>query len=181
MSAEVEASSWLADFRAGRRSTLEACYRQHFQSVEAAVGRILSGADKETVVHEVFYRVLADGDMRRSFRGGSLGAWLSTVARNRALDYHRRRSRDTPIDERLHLEVEERSAADTIEARLIVEKFRRDHLPAKWVGVFETRFLRQLNQREAADELGISRTTLAYQEHRVRSLLRRFVSQMERE
>ena len=39
--------------------------------------------------------------------------------------------------------------------------------------VFEARFVRQLTQREAASTLGISRTTLAYQEHRIRKLLRK--------
>ena len=57
----------------------------------------------------------------------------------------------------------------------MIERFRREVLPAKWADVFEHRFLRQLSQAEAAELLGIGRTTLAYQETRVRRLLRRFL------
>jgi RNA polymerase sigma-70 factor (ECF subfamily) len=46
--------------------------------------------------------------------------------------------------------------------------------------VFETRFLLGLEQKEAAARLGISRTTLAYQEYRVKALLRRFVLRGDR-
>ncbi|NPC78158.1 RNA polymerase subunit sigma-70, partial [Pyxidicoccus fallax] len=53
--------------------------------------------------------------------------------------------------------------------------FRREHLPAKWAPVFEARFVRQLSQREAAAALGLHRTTLAYQELRIRSLLKKFL------
>ena len=37
------------------------------------------------------------------------------------------------------------------------------------------RFLEQLDQRQAARKVGISRTTLVYQEARIRRLLRRFL------
>ena len=42
---------------------------------------------------------------------------------------------------------------------------------AKWLRVFEVRFIQQLDQSEAARVLKISRTTLIYQEYRVRKLL----------
>jgi RNA polymerase sigma-70 factor (ECF subfamily) len=64
---------------------------------------------------------------------------------------------------------------DAAEARLLVERFRRDHLPPDWQGVFDLRFLQQLPQREAATRLSLPRTTLAYRELRIRRLLRRFL------
>jgi hypothetical protein len=60
-------------------------------------------------------------------------------------------------------------------AQAVIGRFRREVLPEKWRSVFEARFIRQLSQREAATEIGITRTTLAYQEMRVRSLLERFL------
>jgi RNA polymerase sigma-70 factor (ECF subfamily) len=60
-----------------------------------------------------------------------------------------------------------------------VERFCREHLPAKWAKVFDARFLRQLPQREAARELGIQRSTLAYQEQQVRELLTAFLLSAE--
>jgi RNA polymerase sigma-70 factor (ECF subfamily) len=41
--------------------------------------------------------------------------------------------------------------------------------------VFDARFIQQLDQPEAARLLGMHRTTLIYQEYRVRTLLKRFV------
>ena len=63
----------------------------------------------------------------------------------------------------------------TVEARLLVDRFRREVLPAKWARVFEARFVSGLDQRSAAAQVGISRTTLAYQEIQIRRLLRRFL------
>jgi RNA polymerase sigma-70 factor (ECF subfamily) len=61
----------------------------------------------------------------------------------------------------------------------MIDRFRAHHLPAKWRGVFEVRFVQQLDQSEAARVLGIHRTTLVYQEFRVRQLLRKFFLQKE--
>lgn len=166
---------WLALFHGGDRATLETCYRDHFATVERGIGSILSGADSETVIHELFSRLIARGDFRRSFQGGSLGAWLATVARNQAIDYRRRWGREggAPIenDQPGATGNWERAA----EARLLIEQFCREHLPPEWEGVFELRFLQQLPQREAALRLSMHRTTLAYREIRIRKLLKRFL------
>ena len=61
------------------------------------------------------------------------------------------------------------------EARLLIDRFKQTRLPADWLGIFELRFLQQLPQREAAAQLAIHRTTLAYRELRIRRLLRRFL------
>jgi RNA polymerase sigma-70 factor (ECF subfamily) len=138
------------------------------------MGSILSGADRETAIHEVFARLLSNAELRRSFRGGSLAAWLGTVARHHAIDLRRRLVREAGI-------VNRETGPDigdweqAAEARLLVERFRRQWLPAEWLGVFELRFLAQLPQAEAASRLGIHRTTLAYRELRIRRLLRQFL------
>ncbi|RLC97057.1 MAG: RNA polymerase subunit sigma-70, partial [Chloroflexi bacterium] len=175
---DCEELGWLAGFHAGQRAVLEECYREHFSTVEAVVGRFLPGADKETVVHEVFYRVFAKAQVRKRFKGGSLGAWLSTVARNQAIDYIRRYKRETLTDsERMANRADPGSGQweERLQAKLVIERFCRDHLPKKWLKVFEARFMRQLSQREVARELGLPRTTVAYQEHCIRSRLRRFL------
>ena len=48
---------WLERFHAGERDVIEECYRDHFRVVEHAVGQVLRGADKETVIHEVFLQL----------------------------------------------------------------------------------------------------------------------------
>jgi RNA polymerase sigma-70 factor (ECF subfamily) len=175
---------WLARFWAGDRIILDECYREHFASVERLVAGMLPEMDGETVVHEVFYRLLSSPELRRSFSGGSLRAWLHTLARNQAIDLLRRARRDVPIDEAGKSVVEGEGdhtarLEQGLDAHRLIERFRRESLPAEWAGVFETRFLQQLDQREAARRLGISRTTLAYRELRIRSMLRRFVLRSE--
>jgi RNA polymerase sigma-70 factor (ECF subfamily) len=175
-SATEDTGRWLADFHAGHRPVLEQCYREHFGTVQRAVGRVLSGADQETVIHEVFYRLISREEVRRSFRGGSFKAWLGTVAHHLALEYVRRQQREQGAIERSQEPAEEPvEVSGESDARLLIERFKRECLPPKWHAVFEVRFLQQLPQREAARLLDIHRTTLAYQELRIRALLRRFL------
>jgi RNA polymerase sigma-70 factor (ECF subfamily) len=165
---------WLRQFHAGHPATLEACYRECFGIVSRAMSSILAGADRETAIHEVFARLLSNAELRRSFRGGSLAAWLGTVARHHAIDLRRRLVRETGMVDH---ETTPQSGdwEEAAEARLLVEQFRRQCLPAEWSGVFELRFLEQLPQAEAAARLRMRRTTLAYRELRIRRLLRQFL------
>jgi RNA polymerase sigma-70 factor (ECF subfamily) len=172
----------LDSFYRGERDAMERCYREQFAAVNAAIGQFLGGADRETAVHEVFARLIAREDVRRAFQGGSLRAWLAMVARNHAIDYRRRLSREAPLTG---------AAADAAgppgslegaaEARQLIERFRRDLLPAAWAPVFDLCVVRQMTQREAAKALGISRTTLAYRELLIRRRLRRFIRDDEME
>ena len=171
---------WLDRFHAGERDVLDECYRNHFRVVETAVGQVLRGADKETVIHDVFLQLLARAELRRGFTGGSFAAWLATIARHQAIDFWRRYRREHSLEQTAGgissepvqpVEPLER----TVEARLLVDRFRREVLPPKWASVFEARFVSGLDQRSAAARVGISRTTLAYQEIQIRRLLRRFL------
>lgn len=169
----------LEAFHQGRRDALEACYREYFRVVDRSVGRVLKNADKETVVHELFFRLLSDEALRRGFRGGSMAGWLSTLAQNQAVDFARRRNRDVPLEAAPEEAAPTPAHDEELDARRVIERFKAEVLPAKWRGVFEARFIQQLDQRSAAKSLGMHRTTLAYQELRIRSLLRSFVLHME--
>lgn len=171
-----DADVWLQAFHDGDRATMAELYHEHFATVEAAVGRVVTGADKETVIHEVFFKLIASPDERRRFHGGSLGAWLTTVARNHAIDHARRRGRElTMPSEALadHVGATSRDG-ETARARVLIERFR-DGLPASWRRVFDLCCLQQIPQRDAAAMLGIARTTLAYQHHQIRMRLRKFL------
>ncbi|TQF10122.1 RNA polymerase sigma factor [Myxococcus llanfairpwllgwyngyllgogerychwyrndrobwllllantysiliogogogochensis] len=174
-----EARRWLSLFHAGDRPVLNACYREHFDTVYRAATRVLPAVDAETVVHDVFLRLMSDEFARRSFKGGSLSAWLHTLSRNLAVDRVRRRQREGAALAQLAAEprdVEPPAPPELeLDADLLVERFRRERLPAKWAPVFEARFVRHLSQRDAATALGMHRTTLAYQELRVRRLLEKFL------
>jgi RNA polymerase sigma-70 factor (ECF subfamily) len=166
---------WLEDFHEGQRTTMADVYHEHFATVEAAVGRVLSGADKETVIHEVFFKLIDSADQRRKFQGGSFGAWITTVARNQAIDHARRRDRELPMSaEVLPNDPDAVDGNEAAGARVLIERFRRG-LPENWRRVFDLCFLGQVPQREAATTLGLARTTLAYQHHQIRLRLRKFL------
>jgi RNA polymerase sigma-70 factor, ECF subfamily len=174
---QVIESDFIARFHRGERDALARCYEEGFTAVDAAVGRFVQGADRETLVHEVFAKLIAEQGAREGFSGGSMRAWLATIGRNRAIDFVRRRTREDLVDPGTAADLAGGVDAPDpwqAEARALVDRFRRERLPEKWRRVFEARFLRQLSQREAARALGITRTTLAYQELRVRALLRDF-------
>jgi RNA polymerase sigma-70 factor (ECF subfamily) len=169
------ATRWVASFHAGDRDVLERCYRDHYPSVVGIVGRLLRGADAETVTHEVFYRLLSNPRLRENFRGGNFDAWLGQVATNAARDYLRRYRREQPESpDGAPAEDAPGGPSEEVDAKMAVDRFRRERLPPDLAAVFEARFCRQLSQREAAGELGMPRSTLAYQEERIRSLLKDF-------
>jgi len=165
----------MADFHRGSRAALTLMYETHFQTVKSAVSPVLSGADRETVIHEVFFRLISDENLRRSYHSGAFGKWLFVVAKNHAIDYARRRARETPLglvpgESSVAVELEPQ-----IDARALLRRFREQVLPAEWLSVFEARFVKQLDQRAAARAAGVPRTTLVYRELRIRKLLRAFL------
>ena len=164
----------LAEFYRGTPASLDRCYREHFDDVSRAVGRLLERADREAVIHQVFYRLVSDPRLRANFKGGNFAAWISIVARNEAIDFRRRNERERRFRAE-EAPVNASSEGDANDAKLLVERFVRDHLPETLSAVFEARFLRQLSQREAASALRVPRTTLAYQEQQIRLLLREYL------
>jgi RNA polymerase sigma-70 factor (ECF subfamily) len=160
----------LADFHAGVRSSLERIYREQFHSVSTTVGRVVEGADQETVVHDVFLRLFTDARLRRSFAGGALGGWLATVARRHAVEHRQRRECLLPVDA---VRVDDADAA--VAAAQLTERFARQVLPPRWARVFQLRFIERIERRRAARLLGIHPLRLFYREQRVRRLLSRFL------
>lgn len=172
-------SLWLKDFHMGDRDVLGDCYRQYYMSVENVVGRYVCGADKETLIHEIFFRLISDKKLRLNFVGGSFRAWIMTVARNQTIDFVRRYARECPLDlqdEALNpaLLQPKRDDEYTIEKKRLLEEFVRNVLPKKWQPLFQIRFVEQHTQQETAEALKMPRTTLMYQEMRIRKLLKNF-------
>jgi RNA polymerase sigma-70 factor (ECF subfamily) len=176
VNANATDDDWLRRFHRGDRAVIEQLYLDCFATVEVAISRIVAGPDRETVIHEVFVRLLERSEMRQGFRGGSITAWLTTVARNRAIDLVRRRNRETAVLDEVALERPHREADSSIAAaaQRQLAAFRVT-LPPKWRAVFDACFVEQRSQRDAARGLGIARTTLAYRELQIRRRLRKFV------
>jgi RNA polymerase sigma-70 factor, ECF subfamily len=176
---DLPAQGWTEAFHRGTTATMAAVYQEHFVTVRSAVFGVLQGADGETVIHEVFFRILSNEDLRRAYRAGSFASWLFAVSRHHAIDYARRRAREAPFGLEPAGEVPSCRLHEQIEARLLMRRFREQVLPPEWIPVFDARFVRQLDQRQAARAIGVPRTTLVYREHRIRRLLRAFLLSTE--
>lgn len=178
-------ADWVRRFHAGEPALMAEMYEAHFARVASSARTLVTGADLENVVHNVFLHLLGSEAARRSFQGGAFDAWIAVVARNEALRLLRDRAREARVlgaATRDRAVEAEPPARDTrLEAQRLIQRFRHERLPPRWAPVFEARFLRQLSQREAAAELGMRRTTLAYQEFRITQLLKQFFLTVERE
>ena len=147
---------WDTRFRRGDKDVIEAIYRQTFETVRRAAGRVLrEPADRDAVVQQVFTELCSSRRLRDSYAGGDLGAWLSAMARHRAIDFARREQRLTDLGE-----VPERPVDDPL------EDFRRElkeyagRLDGPRRQVLELRFVAGMTQMEAAAHLGMPRSTL---------------------
>jgi RNA polymerase sigma-70 factor (ECF subfamily) len=174
----IDDESARARFHAGERDFLGYLYRETYEAVDASVGRVLRGADRDTVVHDLYLRLLSKPELRKNFTGGSMHAWLATLAYNLAVDFWRHHRRETSLEDRDTpplVDPMSRRLEERVELNLFVERFRRDGLPEELWPLFQARFIERLDQREAARRLGMHRTTLAYRELRARRYLRTFL------
>ncbi|MBX3234089.1 MAG: sigma-70 family RNA polymerase sigma factor [Labilithrix sp.] len=170
----AEGDRFLAAFHAGERWAIEDAYKEHARRVIAAARRLVGPVDAETIAHDVFYRLLSRSDMRRSFQGGNLAAWLTQVAVRAAVDDLRKRRREKGLEETASFEPVTQ-VDDEIEAKMMIDRFREEVLAKEDAALFEVRFINRIAQRDAAVLLGIPRSTLVYQEQRIREQLERFV------
>jgi RNA polymerase sigma factor (sigma-70 family) len=177
----------LAGFYAGDRQILTQVYRAHVRTVERAVMRYCRGVDAECIVHDVFLSVVEKKAVRENFKGGKMGAWLATIAANRALDHLRRTKRRAAVDQPCS-DSGELPAGDE-EERLLhrdqmahlsaaMDSFSEQvlpQLPAQLGEVFELRFRQHLPQIQAAKTAGIARTTFIDREQRLMKPLGRWI------
>ena len=152
----VSQADWDTRFRRGDKDVIEAIYRQTFEAVRRAAGRVLrEPADRDGVVQQVYAELCGNRRLRDSYAGGDLGAWLSSMARHRAIDFARREKRLTGLEE-----LPDDPAADPL------EDFRRElrqyaeRLDGPRRQVLELRFVAGMTQMEAAAHLGMPRSTL---------------------
>lgn len=171
-------------FKRGERAALERVYRTHVAMVERYVRAVLlrtrrfSGSNLSDLVQEVFMRAFS-ASARDSYDGRrEYAPYLTTIARNVVVDWHRRTSRE-PFDPReletlLDGGASEASDVEAFPAELV-------GLAAKYVeglsqdlrDVHERRFVLAEPQQRAADALGISRQTLRTLEKKLIDGLRR--------
>jgi RNA polymerase sigma factor (sigma-70 family) len=184
----------LEAFHAGDRRVLTEVYHRYLGRVSRSVSRYCRGADAECVIHDLFLALVERREVRESFKGGDLGAWLATLAGRRALDHLRRRRRFTLLDDPRSLEgklepvEEEQGLLHRDQMRRLeraLDRFAEEVLPKltpKLAEVFRARYREPYRSRmDAAAVLGIPRTTLIDRETRLMRYLGRFLRRHLRE
>jgi RNA polymerase sigma-70 factor (ECF subfamily) len=167
--------AWRSRFLAGDRALIEDIYRATFEEVRRATARVLrEPADRDAVVHDVFVEILSSAQLRESYRGGHLSAWLGAIARHHALDFARRQSYLTELSAAT-AGAEMAAKVDPMdELRREVIRYAAGMHPERRRMV-ELRYLEGRTQMEAAAILGKPRSTVEDWEHQFREAFRGFL------
>jgi RNA polymerase sigma-70 factor, ECF subfamily len=89
----------MARIRTGDERALATLYDRYSQVVYSVALRVLGDTTQaEDILQEIFMQIWRNPQTFDSSRG-SLAAWLSVIARHRAIDYLRRRRPETDIEE----------------------------------------------------------------------------------
>jgi RNA polymerase sigma-70 factor (ECF subfamily) len=165
-------TTWSARFLRGDKDVIEEVYRTTLSDVRRAAGAVVGEpADRDAIVHETYLDLLSNRELRASYRGGALGAWLGAIARHRAIDFVRRQGRLTDLGQ-----VPERAVTrDPVEE--LREELRQfaNRLDSVERSVLELRYLVGMTQVEAASALGMPRSTLEDRERRIKQMLKAFL------
>ena len=140
----------LAMIEQGDENAMADLYDRHSRIVFAAALRVLhERSAAEDVLQEVFLRVWRKPSGFEGARG-SLGAWLSVIARNRAIDVLRRRRPTDSVDD-VPLACPG-DLSEHIEQRVMVERIRSliQKLPPVQQRVLELAFFQDMTHAEIA-------------------------------
>lgn len=161
--------------RARDADAFEVLYDQYHRLVYGLSMRVLAdAAAAEDVTQAVFLKVWSNPSL---FRGGSFGAWIARVARNRALDLLRSRSRDAESEVPESLPTDD-AIEETAIARIDGERVRAAlaQLPSEQREPIEFGFFGGETQEQIARRTGLPIGTV---KTRIRRGLRRLRNALE--
>jgi RNA polymerase sigma-70 factor (ECF subfamily) len=158
-------STWVAEAQAGKGEAFDALTR-HFASMVHGV--LLAHAPRTEVsdlVQDVFLKAWQALPGLREPQ--SFGPWLAALARNRAMDFQRRRRTEVPIDA---VELVDEGAGHHAEAVRILELIRT--LPESYRETLVLRLVEGLTGPEIAQRTGLTHGSVRVNLHRGFQLLR---------
>jgi RNA polymerase sigma factor (sigma-70 family) len=145
---------------------IEAIYRDTFETVRRAAGRVLhEPADRDAIVQQVFTDLVSSRRLRDSYTGGDLAAWLSAIARHRAIDFARRQRRLTELAASAETTGDDNDPL--VEFRRELTEYARRLDPEKRQ-LLQLRFIAGMTQVEAAAQLKVPRSTLEDWERQIK-------------
>lgn len=172
-SSEGGPAAWVAAWRAGDPDAFARLHAHYARMVHAILLARVPAQEAEDLVQDVFVRALRSlGTLRDA---GAVGPWLCRIARNRAADFHRRRSRrraealpdDLPGESRPTVEAREALRA----VRLLPDAYRETLL---------MRLVEGMTGPEIAERTGLTPASVRVNLHRGMRLLRERLQAVER-
>jgi RNA polymerase sigma-70 factor (ECF subfamily) len=150
--------------RRGDRDAFGRLFSRHAPMVHAIGLARLAPADADDLVQEVFLVALQRLDTLHDPR--AFGAWLGTIARTRAIDVHRSRSRIAAGDP----PETGREDPDRVEARRVLDAIRS--LPEAYRETLLMRLVEEMTGPEIAERTGLTPESVRVNLHRGMKLLR---------
>ena len=152
--------------RAGDRRAFAALYRRHARTVHGVLLARLPRAELRDAMQEVFTTALSKLAGLREPE--SFSAWLASIARNLARDWHKRRRELSAAPELLdHRRGPSRALDEAIDALAAIRE-----LPESYHELLVLRFVEGLSGREIASALDMSPGSVRVKLHRGVSMLR---------
>ncbi len=169
--AGLEESSWVRRAARGDRAAFARIYERFARTVHGVLLAWTGPQEAEDLVQEVFTIALARIDTLE--RPAELASWLCTIARNRARDHYRSRSRRTELEAEEEL-VDERGSPSKVEdeeeARAALAAIRA--LPEAYRETLVLRLVEGLSGPEIAARTGMTHGSVRVNLHRGMRLLR---------
>jgi len=155
--------SLVAEARDGSREAFGELYRQYARMVHGLLLARVPHSEVEDMVQDVF--LLALGRLRSLRDEKAFGGWLAMIARNRAIDYHRRAPKKAVIKENMLSE-----KPPEPEALEVLETIRR--LPDAYRETLILRLVEGLTGPEIAAQTGLGADSVRVNLHRGMKMLR---------
>ncbi|HEY5442536.1 MAG TPA: RNA polymerase sigma factor [Candidatus Saccharimonadales bacterium] len=115
---------------------------------------------------------------RRSFKSGSVRAWLYRIARNLLID-HWRAKQDLLLENDDSIISEAEAAGERLDRQLMAERLHRalDRLSAEMRSVVELRFVEGLSAKRAADIIGTTEGNVRVIQYRALKKMRQYLDE----
>ena len=153
--------------RAGDREAFGQLYAQYGRLVHGILLARVPYGEVDDLVQDVFMTALRKIDTLRD--AGAFGPWIAMIARNRAMDFHRRSRETTEVTETMS-----QTRAEQREAVEVLNLIR--HLPEAYREPMILRFVEGMTGPEIAERTGLAPASVRVNIHRGMKILREKLS-----
>jgi len=160
-------SAFVEQVRAGDREAFGRLYARYGRMVHGILLARVPYGEVDDLVQDVFMTALRKIDMLRD--AGAFGPWVAMIARNRAMDFHRRSRETTEITEAVA-----QTRAVQREAVEVLNLIRQ--LPEAYREPMILRFIEGMTGPEIAERTGLQPASVRVNIHRGMKILREKLS-----